>query len=260
MTAYDQWTSLKTAPPVARDGYDSLYEFCKATSLYNWDNPNPNDPPFYIPVCQFAGDWDTEVKNMIAETAPATFDYRSETRWDNNNNMEYNDFKTWGYNVDGENPYTVLNRSRGALLPPMLHKMAEMFGFEHPGRLAGGKPNIKFDVQMPGQQFYWHLDNFGGILKEQRADYAKFAECDHDQRKIMRVIIFLEDQQPGQVWLQGTQYMTWKKGDCITWPWRDIPHGTANFSHGPRPTLNLTGRVTEKTLEFLKSCPTVINL
>jgi hypothetical protein len=260
---YDQWTGLKTAPPVAHEGFDSLYEFCKSTSLYHFDesvDDSVSDPPIIIPICKFVGDWDSEVQEMTANTEPATFDYRAETRWDNNNTLEYKDFKRWGYNVDGENPYVVLNRTRRATLTPLLQKIADTFKLENPAMLGGGKPNIKYDVQMPGQMFYWHLDNFGGILKQQRNDYKSFAACDYDQRKIMRLIVFLDDQKPGQVWKKGNSYITWKRGDCMTWPWRDIPHGTANFSHHTRPTLNVTGFVGDATLEFLKTCPREINI
>lgn len=260
---FDLWTNLQTAKPVNVQGFNGLYDFCKATSLYHFDNSiddRYSTPPVIVPLCRFEGNWDEEVKIMTSATEPATFDYRAETRLDNNNSMEYNDFKTWGYNVDTENPYVVLNRTRHAALTPLLQKISDIFQFEHPGRLSGGKPNIKFDVQKPGQMFYWHLDNFGGILKEQRQDYKTFAPCDSDQRLIMRVIVFLEDQKPGQVWQQGNCYLKWKRGDCITWPWRDIPHGTANFSHCDRPTLNVTGRVTDKTLEFLKEHNRTITL
>jgi hypothetical protein len=259
----DVWSSLKTAPPVSYESFNGLYEFCKTTSLYHFDETADDTncvPPVIIPICRFEGDWDQEVLEMTSVTEPATFDFRAETRLDNNNTMEYNDFKRWGYNVDGENAYTVLNRTRHAELTPTLQKISNLFKFEHPGRLSGGKPNIKFDVQKPGHMFYWHLDNFGGILKQQREDYKKFAECDYDQRKIMRLIIFLDDQKIGQVWRQGNCFIEWQKGDCITWPWKDIPHGTANFSHFDRPTLNITGRVTEGTIEFLKSCNGVIKL
>jgi len=260
---YELWSNLKTAEPVSYEKFDGLYEFCKATSRYHFDptvDDTTSEIPVVVPICRFSGNWADEVIAMTEQTFPATFDYRSETRQDNNNSMEYNDFKRWGYNVEGENSYTVLNRTRHAELPPLLQQMSDLFGFEHPALLTGGKPNIKFDVQKPGQMFYWHLDNFGGILKKQRDDYRTFAECDYDQRKLMRVIIFLDNQHDGQVWKQGNEYLTWKKGDCITWPWRDIPHGTANFSHFNRPTLNITGRVTDNTYNFLKTCPRTIDL
>jgi len=93
--SYELWNNLKTADPVSYKGYDSLYEFCKATSLYNFDKSKPveYEPPLVVPICQFSGDWIDEVREMTEQTFPATFDYRAETRRDNNNSMEYNDFK-----------------------------------------------------------------------------------------------------------------------------------------------------------------------
>jgi hypothetical protein len=97
-------------------------------------------------------------------------------------------------------------------------------------------------------------------MKGQRGNYERFADCDYDQRKMLRLIVFLEDQKPGHIWQQGNMLLRWKKGDCFTWPWRDIPHGTANFGHVPRPTLNITGAVTDRTLEVLKNFPKTFNV
>ena len=103
-------------------------------------------------------------------------------------------YKTVGYDIDSdENSYAVLNRYMQRDFPRVYKKMAKLFCFECPKGNENGKPNIKFDVQIPGQMFYWHLDNFGGLLQEQRDDYNKFAACDYDQRLIMRVIVFLDD-------------------------------------------------------------------
>tara|TARA_X000000368_G_scaffold418463_1_gene418242 strand:- start:1085 stop:1891 length:807 start_codon:yes stop_codon:yes gene_type:complete len=258
------WRNLKTKDPVDYKNYDSLFEFCKATSNYHFDETRDDtvgEVPTHIPVCEFEGDWEQETAELIQSTTPATFNYRSDIRMDNNNKLEYNDFKKWGYDIDSdENSYAVLNRYMQKDFPRVFKKMAKLFCFDHPAGKKNGRPNIKFDVQIPGQMFYWHLDNFGGLLQSQREDYNKFAACDYDQRLIMRVIIFLDNQKQGQVWKQGNNFLTWKKGDCFTWPWRDIPHGTANFGHDPRPTLNITGEVTEETYEFLKTCPRRINV
>ena len=64
-------------------------------------------------------------------------------------------------------------------------------------------------------------------------------------------MIFLDDQRQGQIFQLGNLLIKWKRGDCITWPWRDVPHGTCNYGHSPRPVLNITGIVTDKTREFL---------
>jgi len=254
---YEQWYNLKTKEPILKGDHDSLFEFCKKTSNYHFDesvDDRYSNPPVIIPLCRFKGDWIDEVRKLSKQATPASFDFRAETRADNNNDMEFNDFKRWGYDVgeDGKGSYHVLSRIRHTRLPDKLQKMADTLGVvgpNNPDNLA----NIKFDTQRPGQSFYWHIDNFGGIFKRMRRDYTRTADIDHDQRKVMRLIIFLDDQKIGQVWRQGNCYIEWKKGDCFTWPWRDIPHGTANFSHYDRPVINITGRVTEQTYEFLKS-------
>lgn len=257
---HQQWLNLQTASPTNYKDYNSLFDFCKSTSRYHFDrtvDDTTSDPPIYIPICRFIGNWDDEVKELTSKAEPATFDFRAEVRADNNNNLEYNDFKKWGYNVDAtENSYAVLNRVRQSKMPDIFKKMNDVLGLDTMQAAPRPGANLKFDVQMPGQMFYWHLDNFGGMLKNARQDYKTFADCDLDQRKVMRVIVFLEDQQEGQVWKQGNEFITWKKGDCMTWPWRDIPHGTANFGHVARPTLNITGTVTEKTWQFLQEIST----
>lgn len=246
-----QWNNLKTLPPVSRDGYDSLYDFCKATSRYHFDERRndlyllDSDCPAVIPVKRFDGDWDNAVQELIESAEPATFGFRKTTRKDGTNSWEENDFRKWGYDIDGG--YTIANRILQPKLQDALQHIVDAFGFADPGI-------VKFDVQMPGQCFYWHLDNFGGVLKKHRGDYVQAASGDFDQREVMRTVIFLDDQHLGQVWQQGNLMLNWQRGDCITWPWRDIPHGTCNYGHHPRPVLNITGVVTDKTRELLNRC------
>lgn len=260
---FDVWNSLKTLPPVNPDSYDSLYDFCKETSRYHFDNSVDDrtligtDLSPVIPICRFAGDWTDQIKTLYENSTPATFDYRSGPRRNITNNFEENDFRKWGYDIDGG--YAINNRTileNGNVKPDdpikrfertdFVKNIQEMLHLDTP--LA-----IKLDTQKPGQCFYWHLDNFGGMLKKLRNDYDKEFVGDVDQRKLMRLIVFLDDQQVGHHWQQGNLLLKWKKGDCITWPWRDVPHGTANYGHTNRPTLNITGIVTDKTLEFLKN-------
>ncbi len=250
---YDMWNSLKTLPPVDKEGHDSLFEFSKKTSRYHFDeNANDlelldTDTPPVIPVCRFDGNWDEAVAELCSNTQPATFGFRATKRKNLNNEWEENDFRKWGYDIDGG--YTIANR----MFKPQFEKgwnealqhILDCFGFEKPGQ-------VKFDVQMPGQCFYWHLDAFGGVLQSKRGDFDNAAETDLDQRQVMRTMIFLDDQRLGQVWQQGNLFINWQRGDCITWPWRDIPHGTCNYGHSPRPVLNITGTLTKKSWEFLQ--------
>ena len=109
---------------------------------------------------------------------------------------------------------------------------------------------------MPGQCFYWHLDNFGGVLKHRRQEYDNADEGDLDQRKVMRTMIFLDDPTSRTSIQLGNLLIKWKRGDCITWSWRDVPHGTCNYGHKPKTVLNITGIVTEETKEFLSNATT----
>jgi len=56
-----------------------------------------------------------------------------------------------------------------------------------------------------------------------------------------RYIVFLEDQELGQVFQVGEEFVTWKAGDIIGFPWY-MPHCTANCSGKPdRYLLSITG-------------------
>lgn len=247
------WSNLKTADPTDKDNYTSLYDWCKSMSNYHFENKSDlesleSDLPVVIPITRF----DITDIPEINVTRPATFSRRAETRESENNRMEENDFRRWGYDIDGG--YTILNRKFKPELPDSLKEIINSLGMK--------EPKIRYDVQMPGQCFYWHIDAFGGLLGRtedpefSRGNFEKHSAADLDQRKMMRVVIFLEDQKQGHHWQQGNLLLRWKKGDCIAWPWKDIPHGTANYGHDPRPTINVTGIVTDKTYEFLENVNT----
>jgi hypothetical protein len=60
--------------------------------------------------------------------------------------------------------------------------------------------------------------------------------------------------------MQGNMTLRWNKGDCFAYPWRDVPHGTANFGHSTRVALNVTGILTEKSHIALQSFPKFVDL
>lgn len=243
----EMWQELETIAPTNKDTYKSLYHWSKSTSRYHFTDAQDlssldTNCPVVIPITRF----DITQVPDVTVTEPATFSKRAAKRQSANNDMEQHDFTTWGYDLDN---YVILNRKNKPKLPQELQQHIDKFGFKD--------PHVKYDVQMPGQCFYWHIDAFGGILGNEnkkelsRGNFEKFSDADFDQRKIMRLVIFLEDQQTGHQWQQGNLLLRYQKGDCITWPWKDIPHGTANYGHTPRPTINVTGIVTEKTYEYL---------
>lgn len=59
---------------------------------------------------------------------------------------------------------------------------------------------------------------------------------------IHRVFVALSDWQPGWMFQFGVDHWTnWKKGDVVTFDWRNVPHATANAGFSPRPLLKITG-------------------
>ena len=97
------------------------------------------------------------------------------------------------------------------------------------------------NVQYPGNVLPFHHDFYKNTL----------TELDFNFTKIRKFIIFLEDWKPGHIWAIGnTTYSHWKQGDCFTWDWIHMPHGTANIGEENRYILYLIGYMTEKSYNF----------
>lgn len=98
-------------------------------------------------------------------------------------------------------------------------------------------------IQNPGQMHMLHLDiNYG----QGKAHLHLTRE--EQKQKVVKLFVMLDDWHPGQiVTLGNVDWTRWKKGDVSYYSWFDIPHGTANFGHHPRPVLLVSG---ERTPEF----------
>jgi hypothetical protein len=102
-----------------------------------------------------------------------------------------------------------------------------------------------FHMQRPGQFLMIHHDLYYAIIRDFDPELAWKPE------KFRRFVVFMEDWRPGHVWIAGnTTYSHWQKGECITWSWIDMPHGTANLSPSTRYSVHLTGYMTEKSYNF----------
>ena len=102
-----------------------------------------------------------------------------------------------------------------------------------------------FHIQRPGQMLMYHHDLYYAVIRD--AD----PELSWKPEKLRRFVIFMEDWRPGHVWIVGnTEYSHWRKGECITWNWQDMPHGTANLSPVPRYSIHLTGYMSEHSFKF----------
>jgi len=63
----------------------------------------------------------------------------------------------------------------------------------------------------------------------------------------------LDDWRHGQTFSLGnSQWHQWRRGECITWDWRDIPHATCNMGWENRPMLQVTGWTSDRTAHILE--------
>tara|TARA_Y100001970_G_scaffold288606_1_gene416422 strand:+ start:1831 stop:2556 length:726 start_codon:yes stop_codon:yes gene_type:complete len=71
-------------------------------------------------------------------------------------------------------------------------------------------------------------------------------------KELARIIIHLQDWEPGQLLQWGNRVITqWKAGDTIAYD-KNVPHGTANCSRYRRYSLRITGAPSKHTLEKIQ--------
>lgn len=128
--------------------------------------------------------------------------------------------------------------------------ISDFIGMDYEKAQQGARRDYGYDllhIQRPGQMLNYHYDTYYAIIRDVDSSMAWQPE------KFRRMVVFLEDWQPGHIWITGnTTYSHWKKGECITWDWMHMPHGTANLSMNPRISLHLTGYMTEQSYRFYK--------
>lgn len=113
---------------------------------------------------------------------------------------------------------------------PVAEKLAQALGLEN--------SITRLHVQRPGQLLNMHIDDL--------------TSQDQNPSEVRRFIIAVEDWCPGQVFQLGNAlWSQWRAGDCVTWSWKDIPHGSANFGWYDRPMIQITGYVTELTQQLV---------
>jgi hypothetical protein len=97
------------------------------------------------------------------------------------------------------------------------------------------KVTYRCHVQWPGQTFAVHVDKL-------------WHRNPVDPARIVRIIVCLDDYEPGQVIIYGNHaYTQWHAGDVHIFDTLNVPHGTFNISTKPRPNLTITGLRTPET-------------
>jgi len=116
---------------------------------------------------------------------------------------------------------------------PTLEKIVNWFEFS-------GEISPQVMQQNVGNFSYRHLDEMCGH------------QSGHGIKKLIRVIINLQDWEPGQFMLWGNKNIhQWKAGDCVTYD-PNIPHATANASRYRRYALRITGLPSDKTMQKIR--------
>ena len=97
----------------------------------------------------------------------------------------------------------------------------------------------RIHVQMPGQTFIQHIDKL-------------WHRNPADPTKVLRIMVALQDYEPGQIITYGNAvYTRWRAGDISTFDTHNVPHASVNLSKSPRPFLVITGIRTDETDEIL---------
>lgn len=97
--------------------------------------------------------------------------------------------------------------------------------------------DVALQIQQPGKTICPHVDRSRTFLTKILDDSAREK---YNYTDVRRFLYFLEDQQLGQFFQIGDEYLRWKSGDLFEFSFY-IPHATANASTSPRPILAITG-------------------
>lgn len=210
----------------------SSWDETKSRSRYHFDSTRLD--PLYDTVTylgQFAPCWDTELKDIIANSQPATWATRGYKGQGVPPPRE--DLEAEEYDLEriGADPDMIVSNI-GWNIPFVLQRIGNLFAFDD--------PMYRLHVQWPGQVWTQHIDKL-----------QKW--CPEDPDRVMRVMIQLTDWGPGHFWSYGNYiHQGWQAGDVTTFDWQNVPHSTANAGHEPRVTFQITGIVTDQTRNFLR--------
>ena len=98
-------------------------------------------------------------------------------------------------------------------------------------RLHFNVRSVSCIAQRPGQMSPLHYDR-------KKISFNSLGQPTDE--KIKRYILFLEDQQQGQVFEIADNNITWKRGDVFHLP-KEFPHGSANFGYHTRHAIIIDG-------------------
>ncbi len=205
----------------------SSWEDLKARSNYHF-NKWHQDTDNVRHLGKFTGGWQTELQAVIDDGKPLNWANRREGtgRASPYIEAEENDLKTAG----ADPKMTIYRGLRDFTKCPTLQRMTDFF------EMPFVQP--KLHIQFTGDVLNMHID--------------RLYDLDTDPNNIVRIMVMLQDWEPGQFLMYGNeQFDRWRTGDIHKFDWQNLPHATANASNKPRPMLVITGVMSDRTREIL---------
>jgi hypothetical protein len=213
----------------------SSWDYTKSRSHYHFD-PRQQDQERdvirqlgHLPVT-----WDSDLPEILEASRPVTW----ATRGYKGENVPppAEDLSAEEYDIErvGADPKMIITDLTWQI-PDSLKRISDAFALDDCME--------RIHVQWPGQVWNLHIDKL-----------QKW--CPTDPERVLRVFIQLTDWQPGQFWEYGNYHWhQWQAGNVSTFDWANIPHSTANAGHHPRVTFQITGVISDRTLDYLASIP-----
>ena len=205
----------------------SNWEELKTKSKYHF-NKWHKDTDCIEHLGRFTGSWQTELQEVINDTKPLNWSNRREGtgRPDGDVQAEENDLIEAG----ADPKMTIYRGLKNFTKCPTLQRMTDFFALE--------PVKSKLHIQFTGEVLNMHID--------------KLYDLDADPKNVARIMIMLQDWEPGQFLMYGNQmFDRWRTGDIHKFDWQNIPHATANASNKPRPMLVVTGVMSDTTRKIL---------
>jgi len=213
--------------------FESNWEYCKTLSNYHFDKwKKETEGDWFHYLGKYVGDWNSELKEIIEESRNLGWSELSKKG-------KHPGFKSGeSATIDQENydrsrmglseiEYTNMVLSDDLMRYSFIRSMIDLWSLE--------KPSVRAHVQMPGQSFILHIDKLWHRNPE-------------NPTKIMRLVIHLEDWEPGQIIMYGNAvHIQWKAGDVHIFDTLNVPHCSSNLSDKPRSILIVTGQRTSNT-------------
>jgi hypothetical protein len=213
--------------------YNSSWEYAKTLSTYHFDKwKEESEGEWYHQLGRYVGDWKYAVPQIIEKSKE--LDWEAITKSGKRPGFkggvspmiqqEEHDREIRGLK---DTEYTNVALEDYLDQFPEIKKMVDYWGLDN--------VTYRCHVQWPGQTFAMHIDKL-------------WHRNPVDPSRIVRLIVSLDDYEPGQILIYGNSVLTqWKAGDVHIFDTLNVPHGTFNISAKPRPNLTITGLRTDLT-------------